>query len=456
MHETRLLAEWAANLRYADIPEVVLNKTRLFVLDNLGCQIAGATLPWSKAFHGAITETRSGSSSTVVFYGGKLSPDDAAFLNSAFNHANEMDDTHFKSPTHPGGIAVPAAFAMAEHTQNNGKELLVAIVAAYELQIRIAWSCSPHLAKRGHHPPVGVGPFGAAAASGVMLGFDAEKMLHALAIAGSHSAGIAEYAKTGGSVKRMHSAIPTQAGVRSALFAKAGITGPRSVLEGEKGFFNAFAGQFDAARLTGDLGRTYHMLDTGLKPHACPHFMQAALDAIDDIRAEHPVKPDEIKAITVYSTDLILNHICAITEPKDPLEAQFSLAFSLAMRLHHGGAGVHGGNGFWDYPKANINDPALLATARKIKRYSAGGAARVPEQGIRLDVEMNDGRGYSATVPYSKGLPENPLSPAEIREKFLSLADPVLKPGTTAQIIELTDSIDSLKDINGLMRLLVA
>jgi len=100
-------------------------------------------------------------------------PDDTAFLNATFNHANETDDTHLKSPTHPGQIAVPSAMALAEYAGADGERLLLAVIAAYEVMIRISWSCSPHLIYRGHHPPVGVGPFGAATAGAVILGFDA-------------------------------------------------------------------------------------------------------------------------------------------------------------------------------------------------------------------------------------------------------------------------------------------
>ncbi|MGH6618561.1 MAG: MmgE/PrpD family protein, partial [Alphaproteobacteria bacterium] len=236
MHETRTLAEWVAGLRYEDIPEDVRAHARRFILDNFGCQIAGATLPWSRTYYDMMRKTRSGTHSTVAYFGDRMSPDDAAFLNSTFNHANETDDTHLKSPTHPGGIAVPAALALSEYAGSTGEQLLVAVVAAYEIQIRISWACSPHLIYKGHHPPVGVGPFGGAAAGAVLFGFDKETTLNAFGIAGSHSAGLIEYTKTGGSVKRIHSAIPAQAGVRAALFAQAGITGPHSILEGEKGF----------------------------------------------------------------------------------------------------------------------------------------------------------------------------------------------------------------------------
>ena len=456
MHESRELATWAADLRYRDLPELVREKMRISILDNIGCQIAGATLPWSKAFYEVIAATRSGTHSTVVYYGNKLAPDDAAFLNSAFNHANEMDDTHFKSPTHPGGIAVPAALAMAEYAWATGKQVMVAVAAAYEVQIRIAWACSPHLSKRGHHPPVGVGPFGSAVAAGLLLRFDAARMLHAMGIAGSHSAGISEYTKTGGSVKRIHSALPTQAGVRSALFAEAGITGPASVLEGEKGFCKVFAGSYDSDRLIGNLGTTYHLLDTGLKPHACPHFMQAALDAIDNLREKHPLVSNDISSITVYANEAVLGHVCAITEPTDVLGAQFSLPFSLAMRLHHGGRGVHGGNGFWDYPKVNVRDPSLVATARKIRRYDPGKPVRIQvDQGIGLEVETTAGQRFFEIVPYSRGLSENPMTLEEVKEKFKSLVEPLLPAGAPQKIIDLVDALDQVKDINELLCLLV-
>ncbi len=457
MSETRILADWVSSLRYEDIPEDVREHARRFILDNFGCQIAGATLPWSKTYYDMIKATRSGSHSTVAFYGDRMSPDDAAFLNSAFNHANETDDTHLKSPTHPGGIAVPAALALSEYANATGEQLLVAVVAAYEIQIRLSWACSPFLIYRGHHPPVGVGPFGAAAAGAVLLGFDSETTVNAFAIAGSHSAGLIEYTKTGGSVKRIHSAIPTQAGVRAALFAQAGITGPHSIIEGEKGFCKVFAGEYDLSRLTDGLGSHYHLLDNGLKPYSCCHLIHAAFDALDNARDETPLTPDNVKSITVATnSEPILSHIGSITEPTDILGAQFSLPFSMAMRLHHGGRGVKGGNGFWDYVDVDCADPALVETARKVKVTVAQNDKweRVDE-GAGLEIETTDGRKIEACVPFSKGLPENPLSPAEVEEKFRYLVDPVMPAGGPDAVVQAVAGLESIKDINDLVRLLV-
>ena len=458
MHETRTIAEWAIGLNLSEIPEEVKAHARRFILDNFGCQVAGATLSWSKDYREVITRTRSGNGATVAYYGDRLAPDDAAFLNSAFNHANETDDTHLKSPTHPGGIAVPAAMAMAEYAEGDGEKLLLAVIAAYEVQIRLSWACSPHLIYKGHHPPVGVGPFGAAIAGAVMKKFDLETTINALGIAGSHSAGLIEYTKTGGSVKRIHSAIPTQAGVRAALFAEIGITAPHTILEGEKGFCKVFAGRYDLSRLTDSLGETWHLLDNGLKPYSCCHLIHAAFDALDNIRDETPLRPEDVKAVRVATnSEPILSHIGSIMEPDDILGAQFSLPFSVAMRLHNGNRGVQGGNGFWDYTDVDFKDPELLETARKVSVFVAEDDSEWSsvDKGAGVEVETTDGRVLKETVTFSKGLPENPMTQAEVEEKFRYLVDPVMPNGVPQAIVDTVNEVEAVKDINEIVKLLV-
>ena len=458
MHETRTIAEWAIGLNLSEIPEEVKAHARRFILDNFGCQVAGATLSWSKDYREVITRTRSGNGATVAYYGDRLAPDDAAFLNSAFNHANETDDTHLKSPTHPGGIAVPAAMAMAEYAEGDGEKLLLAVIAAYEVQIRLSWACSPHLIYKGHHPPVGVGPFGAAIAGAVMKKFDLETTINALGIAGSHSAGLIEYTKTGGSVKRIHSAIPTQAGVRAALFAEIGITAPHTILEGEKGFCKVFAGRYDLSRLTDSLGETWHLLDNGLKPYSCCHLIHAAFDALDNIRDETPLRPEDVKAVRVATnSEPILSHIGSIMEPDDILGAQFSLPFSVAMRLHNGNRGVQGGNGFWDYTDVDFKDPELLETARKVSVFVAEDVSEWSsvDKGAGVEVETTDGRILKETVTFSKGLPENPMTQAEVEEKFRYLVDPVMPNGVPQAIVDTVNEVEAVKDINEIVKLLV-
>lgn len=458
MNETKTLAEWVTSLRLEDIPQPVVDSAKRFLLDNFGCQIAGATLPWSQQYYDVITRTRSGTHSTVAYHGNKLAPDDAAFINAAFNHANETDDTHLKSPTHPGQIAVPSALAIAEYAGASGAKLLLGVIAAYEVMIRLSWTCSPYLIYKGHHPPVGVGPFGGATAGIAIMGFDHETAMNTYGIAGSHAAGLIEYTKTGGSVKRIHAGIPSQGGVRSVLFAEAGITGPHTIIEGEKGFCKVFAGEYDLSRLTDGLGTKWHMLDNGLKPYSCCHLIHFAFDALDVLRDRRAFTPDEVKEVRIATnSEAILSHIGSIMEPKDILGAQFSMPFSVAMRLHHGGRRLEGGNGFWDYVDVDLRDPALLETARKVKVVVADDPerwARVDEGG-GVEVELKDGTVLDVAYPHSWGLPENPMSLSEVEDKFRYVTGPVMTQKHQDHVIEALRGVEDIANASDVAKLLV-
>jgi 2-methylcitrate dehydratase PrpD len=178
---TRALAKYVSTSRGGDIPAKVRETARLLLLDQLGCQIAGVQLPWSERVYEAIRPLSPVGKSTLVGHSEQLGPDAAAFLNSAMGHSNESDDTHLKSPTHPGAVIIPAAFAVAEDVGASGAQLLEAIVIGYEVMLRVSQSVSPGLVAQGHHPPPAVGPFGAASAASRLLGMSEDQTLNALA-----------------------------------------------------------------------------------------------------------------------------------------------------------------------------------------------------------------------------------------------------------------------------------
>lgn len=237
----------------------------------------------------------------------------------------------------------------------------------------------------------------------------------------------------------------------------AGITGPHSILEGEKGFCKVFAGEYDLNRLTDGLGTRYELLDNGLKPHSCCHVIHAALDTLDKVRETQPLRPDEIKSITVYmNSDRLQALVGTIVEPEDVLGAQFSLQSFVAMRLHHGGRGVNGGNGFWDYPHIDLKNPKLRETARKVKCVVAtDNEWGCVDKFAGVAIETKDGRLIEDVVPFCKGLPEKPLSAEEVKENFHSLVDPILPPGRPQEIVDAIDNIERIESVEELVRLLV-
>jgi 2-methylcitrate dehydratase PrpD len=248
--ETKKLAQFIANTRYNDLSDEVIEKTKLLILDQLGCQLAFATLPWNKTIQNYVRDRGSSrQESTVAFNGFKTSAEDAAFANAVFGHGFEMDDTELHTASHPGITVIPPVLALGEIEKITGKDLLTAIVVGYDVFIRIGLT-TRSMIDRGFHTTAVLGPLGAAAASSKVMGLGADTVINALAIAASQAGGLAEYTESGGSVKRVHAGFAAQSGLRAVLLAKAGLTGPPTALEGRKGLCQAFVNEYSLEEIT--------------------------------------------------------------------------------------------------------------------------------------------------------------------------------------------------------------
>jgi 2-methylcitrate dehydratase PrpD len=152
MDETKKLAQFIANTRYNDLSDEVIEKTKLLILDQIGCQLAFANLPWNKAIHNYVKDRGSSrQESTVTFYGFKTSAEDAAFANAVFGHGFEMDDTELTTASHPGVAIIPPALAVCESQHMSGKELITAIVAVYDVFIRVGLATHSMMKRGGSH-----------------------------------------------------------------------------------------------------------------------------------------------------------------------------------------------------------------------------------------------------------------------------------------------------------------
>lgn len=449
---TRELAAFAAG-EPAAAPAVRAHAVRM-LLDNLACQISGAALPWSRGYREATRALGSGSGARIVYFGDAASLDDAAFLNAAFGHANEFDDTHLASGSHPGSVIVPAVLAVAERQHAGGRAAIDALIAGVEIMVRIALAGAPNLYDRGHYVPCAVGPFGAAAACARLLGLDEATTLHAMAIAGSHAGGLKEFKHGGGSVKRIHCAIPSMSGVRSAVMAANGITGPPAILEGEHGLLEVFAGTYDAALLTAELGSAYRLLGVAFKPFACNLSMHAVVEALDGLQREYGFGAGDVARIDVGVSSSALRDVGAIVEPLDVLGAQTSIAFGSAVRL------LRGGNGPGDYRADDLRDERFLGLAHRVhvgvdplcdeERH------RLQNRGAVVTVRTHDGRNLERRVRFAKGSPEAPLSDDELIAKFTGAVAPVLGADRCATLVERIRHVEELDDVADLIPLTFA
>jgi 2-methylcitrate dehydratase PrpD len=451
MNESRQLATFVSELKYEHLPAQVIAKAKDCILDQLGCIMSCATLPWSKSIFEYVKEwgecTRE---STVAHYGYRTKAENAVFANASFGHGFEIDDRYVPAQSHPGSIVVPAALAMAEKEGISGKDMILAVVAGYEVMGRVNKSVVPSCILRGFHAPTAVsGPFGAATVAGKVLKFDPNLMLNALSIAGSHASGLTEYDQSGGSIKRMHAGMAAHGGLRSAFAARKGITGPATILEGKHGFCQAFADKYNVAELTADLGKDYKVvMGTGFKAYCSCGALHSGIDAMRNLRAKHDLKHEQVAEVTMGTNHQTAGHLAA--KLTDIASSQFSAAFGLALTL------VRGSNGFKDYTEESLHDPVILGNAQKVK------LAVDPEcdgefptkRAARVTVKLKDGTTYSDKVDYCKGLPENPMTRAEFEGKFLNLAEVVTTKDKAQEILKVVQSLDSAKDISALIKLM--
>ncbi|POM14110.1 hypothetical protein CSX04_08215 [Burkholderia cepacia] len=290
---TRQLADFAAGLKLADVPEDVRNRAKLIMLDGLGCGLFGANLEWTRILAGVVGKLEpDGGRASVWGRGETASAVNAALLNGTMIQGYELDDANPAS-IHSCAAVLPAALAAAElvGTENvDGETLLTAIIAGFEVGPRVGLCMNGNkMLVRGWHTPGIFGPFPAAVAAGIVLGLDGEQIYHAFGIAGAQASGIMA-AQFGSMVKRMLSAKAAQSGLYSALLAADGFTGIEDVFEETYGgyctTFTQTADQFDLSALTSELGTRWETMRISIKRHAAVGTNLSALDAIEELMEE--------------------------------------------------------------------------------------------------------------------------------------------------------------------------
>ncbi|RWW95421.1 MmgE/PrpD family protein [Paenarthrobacter ureafaciens] len=432
-------------------PEAVATKVKLHILDTLGCQVAFASLPWSREVQRYAVTDRPEGPANLAYYGTPVPVEIAAFANAGFGHGFEMDDTEMRTASHPGVVVVPAALATGQARAASGSDFLKAVTVGYEVMIRVGLG-SVGMMRRGFHTTAVTGVFGATAASASVMRVSADQAAHGLGIAASKASGITEYSASGGSVKRIHAGFAAQAGVESMAMAGFGVTAPTAALEGPRGLLAAVSDTVDTEVVTRGLGVDYELLTTGLKPYCCCAGQHAVIDAVIELLATAPgVDPSAVRRIRVLQNSREVDVVGRIVEPKDLTAAQFSAAFGIGLRL------VKGGNGFGDYLGASLDDEQILEVARKVVYERTPANSPLPGHGpARVTFEMHDGSEMVATVSHARGSTARPLDEEEVVRKFRSLAEGPLGERSAAQVQDMVLNLEKVPDVNALAALLQA
>jgi 2-methylcitrate dehydratase PrpD len=417
-NETRQLAEYAARVRYQDLPVHVVQRAKDVIADTIATIIFGHDLPWSRIIIGYAESMGARGKSRILGPGrSAVRAPLAALANGTLAHAFELDNlTWPNSGVHPGATMLVPALAVAQERGIGGRELIAAFVAGAETMIRIGRATKHNNESRGYHAPGTTGPFGAAIAVGRLMRLDAEKMTNAMGIAGSLAGGLLEFARsgTGAMVKRLHLGRAAESGVLAASLASEGFTGPQSVLEGPFGYLSVFCGEHDLAALTHGLGNEYATLRIMLKRFPCHITAHTSVQAIEDLRAEHKFSGDDVATIAIAGTEKMAT-INNIPRPADLMLAQYSIPFCVALAHFRNPRDPRSFNA-----KA-VTDPAILALAARVTMSVADETRHARTLASTVTVTLKDGRVFMRRVADFKGTPESPLNAEEMREKFMLL-----------------------------------
>src|ERR1700726_3841567 len=303
---TRKIAEFVSGLTYQQIPAEVRERIKLLILDSLGCAIYGADLEWCRILRTTLEALDATRTTSIWGTDRKLSSPHAALLNGTQVQGFELDDVHRKAVLHVGAVTLPALIALAEsHAQLSGRDFLTAAVAGYEIGPRVGLCMGPEHIGQGWHSGATVGVFAAAAGAAAALRLPADKVVHALGIAGTQASGLMA-AQYGAMVKRMHAGRAAQSGLYGALLAENGFTGIENVFESPYGgFCTTFSRSQDRFRLdelTAGLGERFETMGVALKFYSCVGSNHTALDALRAIAARHPLCVAEIERIVVHGS----------------------------------------------------------------------------------------------------------------------------------------------------------
>lgn len=439
----RTLAEFAVGLNYETIPNAVIDRAKTCIIDTVGAMTFGADQPWSRILIEYVMRTSAPGKGSIVGTPHKARGQLAALANGTLAHAFELDSLcHPSVGVHPGASLTAPGIPVAQAQGRSGKALLTAFVAGFEVMYRVGDAARHSSEKIGFHAPGLTGVFGGAVVTGLLMKLDAERMTHALGIAGSLCSGLLEFSKSGGGmVKRLHLGRAAEGGALAATLAREGFTGPATVLEGQFGFLEAFAREKDPARLTQGLGQEWHTLKSMLKRYACHITAHVPVTAALELRARHGFSGADVASVSIATNEKVVSHH-NITEPQDTMMCQYSVPFCVALALHRDPLDPR------VFGEETLNDRSIREVCRNT-RVSEYHEAK-DRFSTLLTVRLKDGRELSIEAHDFEGMPSRPLSKEQLRAKFLKLT-----AGTAAfkpeAVLERLEALEEQASVTALL-----
>ena len=443
------LSAYIASALRRSLPPAVIEKTKHHILDTLAAMISGSRLaPGMRAI--GYVKTLGGVKEACVIGSNIITTAvNAALANGMLAHADETDDSHAPSLTHPGCGIVPAALAMAERERRNGAALLRAVALGYDVGCRLTQSLDAYQFREDGHSTHSFGPmFGAAAAAGALAGLRERQVRHLLSFTAQQASGVSCWMRDGEHVEKAFDfgGMPARNGVAAATMVAHGFTGVDDVFAGERSFFVAYGRKPDPAVLARGLGANYEIMNTNIKRWSVGSPVQAPLDSLRDLILEHQIKATDVEKVVVRVAhqgantvdnrdmpDICMQHMCAVML----IDGNVTFASS--------------------HDEKRMRDREVLALRNRIELRGddALSAAMPSRQGI-VEVSLRDGRELRRQTTAVRGTAENPMTRGEVDEKSYDLMAPVIGRARARKLCDAVWELEKVRDVRGLRPLLRA
>ena len=439
---SRQIAEFAVSLKFADLPDEVVNEVKRYMYDSIGCAYGGYHTKDLNIIRDIYIDIGGKGDATVLGFGDKLPAVNATLINSLMVRALDFNDIYWKDdPSHPSDI-IPAAWAVGELVNANMKDVIVAIVLAYEFEQRLCLFAKPGVRERKWHHAT-LTQFVSPIVAGKLLGLTVDEMVHAIGISGCHNHTIG--CPTAGKLTMMKNTVDpmaVQSGVFAALMAQKGFSGTEKVFEGKEGFMDAFIGwnakdeslkptdmegrdgvsswSWDIDALVGGLGDSYKIMECGMKAFPTEALTHTHLSCVLNAMIGNNLEYSDVKEVKVTCFAQAYDILFDPTKyrPESRETADHSLPYCMAVAMVDKKITTD------SFSDEKLNDPRIYEVIDKIigepsQEFEKMFPAKQPS---RVVLTTNDGRMFEEYLEYPKGDPREPMTMDDLENKFNSLA----------------------------------
>jgi 2-methylcitrate dehydratase PrpD len=429
---TRILARYLVSAKPDDLPAPVRKEATRTLLNYVGCAVGGSRHETVDTAIAAITPFSGPPQAGVLGRPDRFDIMHAALLNGISCHVFDFDDTHLKTIIHPAGPVASAILAFSEYRPSRGMDFLNALVLGIETECRIGNAVYPNHYDTGWHITGTAGVFGAAAATGKLLGLNEQQMVWALGMAATQPVGLREMFGT--MTKSFHPGRAAQSGMLAAFLASKNYTSSNQGIEAKRGWANVTSTKQDYDEITEGLGKTYEISINTYKPFACGIVIHPVIDACIQLRNEDKLTADQITNMELRVHPLVLE-LTGKKTPQTGLEGKFSVYHSAAVALIEGAAGEK------QYSDKMVGNPAVIALRDKV---NAVADSSIREEQAHVSIILKDGSKREKFIKHAIGSVERPMSDTDLETKFTTLAEEVLPKEQIRRLIAACWNVEQL------------